>query len=179
MFSNSAWSNNIPRFVYESVLYIEFSFLHPVSNYEIVCVLQVDGALPSVELLPDIKVTSLHGCTLRFTTIDLAPDVILNLSFNDTSDHLTRQRGVPILKDRWDRRQSMTSDMCNIVTQSSIARTGPQTTREEWCFLRGLLSNSEQQQRNSVLCPFCAKAIWRAAPAVNMKVFLRKFVEED
>ncbi|PNF27432.1 hypothetical protein B7P43_G16907 [Cryptotermes secundus] len=43
----------------------------------------VDGAFPSVGLFPDIKVTSLHGCSLRFTTIDLAPDVILNLSLSD------------------------------------------------------------------------------------------------
>jgi hypothetical protein len=87
--------------VFENALCIEFCFFHAFDDYEKVFILQIDGALPSVGLFPDVKVTSLYGCTLRFTTIDLAPDVILNLSFSDKSDHWTQQReGAPILKDR-------------------------------------------------------------------------------
>jgi hypothetical protein len=36
--------------------------------------------------------------------------------------------------------------------------SGPQTTTEEWCFLRDPINNNQQQQRNGIFCAVSAEA---------------------
>jgi hypothetical protein len=64
-------------------------------------VIQVPGAVSSVEIIPHVKVTSLHGCRLRFTAVNLAPDVIMEPRISEERDqwaqHVERTQ---ILKDR-------------------------------------------------------------------------------
>jgi hypothetical protein len=63
--------------------------------------IQVAGLFPSVEIFPHMKVTSLHGCTVRLTTIHLAPDVIMEPKIGEETgqwdEHVERAQ---ILKDR-------------------------------------------------------------------------------
>lgn len=48
------------------------------------------GLLPSVEMFPHVRVTSLHGCSLRLTTIHLAPDVIVKPRISEKTDELAQ-----------------------------------------------------------------------------------------
>lgn len=62
---------------------------------------QVPGAVPSVDTLPDVKVTSLHGCSVRLTAVNLAPDVIMEPGISEETDqgvqHVERTQ---LLRDR-------------------------------------------------------------------------------
>jgi hypothetical protein len=62
---------------------------------------QVPGAVPSVDILPHVKVTSLHGCSVRLTAIHLAPDVILDRRISEQTDQKAQhEESTHILKNR-------------------------------------------------------------------------------
>ena len=66
------------------------------------CVCQVAGEFPSVEIFPHVKVTSLHGCTVRLTAIHLAPDVITEQRISEeTGQWAQHVEHTQILKHRY------------------------------------------------------------------------------
>jgi hypothetical protein len=62
---------------------------------------QLPGAVTPVDTLPHGKVTSLHGCTVRLTAVNLAPDVIMEPRISEETDQWAEQvERREILKDR-------------------------------------------------------------------------------
>jgi hypothetical protein len=62
---------------------------------------QVPGAVPPVDTLQQVKVTSLHGCSVRFTAVNLAPDVIMEPRISEETDQWCQPvERIQIVKDR-------------------------------------------------------------------------------